>query len=221
MNTLYFFGDSYTEGHALQKTEYIWPKLIQKSLKGYKYKNVGYGGASPVVILKQVLKELQNIKAGDIVFLLETVPDRVEIVSKKTKNVFPVTNGHIVNAIEQQSDEHFETFDTIKSAFNYIYDHRFNDMVKFANFYREMYTDLGMYFKKNNIRFILLEFNLTFDNIKDSSRFETVKAATKGKVQDGHFSILGNWQFAKYVLKSYFKKEEYQIPEQPKIKLLI
>jgi len=40
-NSIHFFGDSFTEGHALHRREYVWPILVCKALKNYKCKNHG------------------------------------------------------------------------------------------------------------------------------------------------------------------------------------
>ena len=52
--TLHFFGDSFTQGHALRKSSSIWPRLVAKGLD-LKYKNYAQGGASPFFIVKNLV----------------------------------------------------------------------------------------------------------------------------------------------------------------------
>lgn len=218
-NTIHFFGDSFTEGHALHRTKYVWPILVCEALEDYECKNYGEGSASPLTILKNVINQLTNIKPGDIVILLETIPDRIEIYSVNAKKIISLTNAELVQAVDNKEHRSFDNYNDITSAFNFIYDHRYKRLKEFAKYYSDMYISIGKYLNSIGVRFILLPFQLTFGNIKDSSRFETVTKRTKGKYKDDHFSIKGHWQFANFVLKSNFKK--YKKLKEPEEKLLI
>jgi len=219
-STLHFFGDSFTEGHALARTNYIWPKLIQKAMfEQFNYRNYGQGGASPLIILKLIIEHLITIKPGDIVFLLETVPDRIEIYSPHLNEIISLTNAHLVEAVSNKKDSHFDRYNDIMSAFNFTYDHRYKRMDHFELYFRDIYQNIGEYITSIGARFILIPFQVTFNNIKTGERFETVSVRTKGKIVDGHFSIKGHWQFANYILKSNFNN--YTELKEPKEKLLI
>ena len=67
-NTFHFFGDSFTQGHALRKSLSIWPRLVAKGLD-FEYKNHAQGGASPFFIIHQLIKGLTNIKEGDKMYI--------------------------------------------------------------------------------------------------------------------------------------------------------
>ena len=219
-NIIHFFGDSFTEGHALARTDYIWPKLVHKAmLEKFIYRNYGQGGASPLIILKLIIEHLKVIKPGDIVFLLETVPDRVEVYSPHLKEIVSLTNGDLVDAVNNKTHDHFDSYNDIMSAFNFTYDHRYKRMNYFELFFREIYINIGEYISNKGARFILIPFQTTFNNIKTGERFETVTVRTKGKFIDGHFSMKGHWQFANYILKSNFNN--YIEPKEPAEKLLI
>lgn len=219
-NTIHFFGDSFTEGHALARTNYIWPKLVLKAMfEQFTYRNYGQGGASPIIILKSIIEHLKTIKPGDIVFLLETVPDRIEIYSPHLKKIVSLTNAHLVEAVNSKEDDHFSSYNDIMSAFNFTYDHRYKRMNHFELYYRDMYLNIGEHINSIGARFILIPFQTTFNNIKTGERFETVSVRTKGKFIDGHFSIKGHWQFANYILKSNFT--DYIELKEPEEKLLI
>ena len=212
---VYFFGDSYTEGLPLKNTPYIWPKLITEALKEYSYKNYAQGGASPQFIVNQVIKALPNIKSGDKVFLLETVPDRIEIYSQYKDKVVSVTNTAIVNALEQTStldNEYFSNEQEVKSAFNFMYDHRYKRLGNFGKYFSKIYSDFGTYFKSSGVEFIHLPYSLSFNNIPTGEMFETITKQTKGATVDGHFSVSGHWQFANYILGKYYKDFDYELP---------
>ena len=185
----------------------------------FTYRNYGQGGASPIIILKSIIEHLKTIKPGDIVFLLETVPDRIEIYSPHLKKIVSLTNAHLVEAVNSKEDDHFSSYNDIMSAFNFTYDHRYKRMNHFELYYRDMYLNIGEHINSIGARFILIPFQTTFNNIKTGERFETVSVRTKGKFIDGHFSIKGHWQFANYILKSNFK--EYKKLKEPEEKLLI
>jgi len=218
-NSIHFFGDSYTEGHALKKTPYIWPRLVCKALGDYNYNNYAEGAASPSFILNQLIVNLKSIKKNDIVIVVETIPDRTEVYSSKLNRVVSITNGAMVQALEDKEHEYFDNFNDIKSAFNFIYDHRYKRIRNFEQYYRNLYNAIGSYIENLGVKFILIPFHYTFDNIEYGDRFETVTKYTKGKVVDAHFSTKGHWQFANYVLESYFK--DYQELKEPTEKLLI
>lgn len=218
-NSIHFFGDSFTEGHALHRTKYVWPVLVCEALETYECKNHGEGSASPLTILKNIINQLVNIKPGDIVIVLETIPDRIEIFSAHTKKIISLTNAELVQAVENKEHKSFDNFNDISSAFNFIYDHRYKRLKEFANYYSDIYRSIGKYLHSIDVKFILLPFQLSFGNIKDGDKFETVTKRTKGKHKDDHFSTKGHWQFANFVLENNFKT--YKKIKEPEEKLLI
>ena len=213
--TLHFFGDSFTQGHALRKSSSIWPRLVAKGLD-LKYKNYAQGGASPFFIIHQLIRALTNIKEGDKVIVLETIPDRVELYSNKKRQIVSVTNGALVESLEGELDDnYFNSKPEVVSAFNFIYDHRYKKLGAFANYNTKVLEDFGKYFKGINVEFILISYLLPFDNVKYSDKFETNKGLSKGKNIDAHFTLKGHWQFAKYVSETYFDNKII-LPEIPK-----
>ena len=154
--TLHFFGDSFTQGHALRKSSSIWPRLVAKGLD-LKYKNYAQGGASPFFIIHQLIRALTNIKEGDKVIVLETIPDRVELYSNKKRQIVSVTNGALVESLEGELDDnYFNSKPEVVSAFNFIYDHRYKKLGAFANYNTKVLEDFGKYFKGINVEFILI-----------------------------------------------------------------
>ena len=212
----HFFGDSFTQGHALCNSPSIWPKLIAKGLD-LEYKNYAVGGASNLLIIRQLIKSLPDIKEGDKVFILETIPDRIEVYNEYRKKVVSVTNGKLANALQfgvPFDKQYFNNQDEIKSIFNFIYDHRSTKREPFSKFYSNIYSDFGIFFESIKVEYVHLPYTLSFDNIFDGKMFETTRVYTKGNTHDDHFSIKGHWQFAKYVSKNYFNNN-IPLPKEP------
>ena len=213
--TVHFFGDSFTEGHALSKSPGIWPKLVAKGLD-LNYKNYAEGAASPLFIIHQIIRELTNINSGDTVIVLETIPDRVELYSNKLDSIVSVTNGALADALEGDLDyNYFNTKAEVKTAFEFIYDHRYKKLGAFAKYYTKILKDFEKYFESINVNFILISYLLSFDNIKYGDNFETNKSLSKGKNKDSHFTLKGHWQFAKYISDTYFESK-LNLPKIPK-----
>lgn len=213
--TVHFFGDSFTHGHALSKSPSIWPKLISKGLD-HKYKNYAQGASTPLFIIHQLIKGLTSVKKGDTVIVLETIPDRVELHSNKLDLVVPITNGTLTEALEGNIDyNYFNSESEVKTAFEFIYDHRYKKLGTFSKYYSGIYKDFGNYFKSIGVEYILISYMLPFGNIEHGGKFETNRVLSKGKSNDAHFTLKGHWQFAKYVSDEYFNGE-VKLPEIPK-----
>ena len=220
-STIHFFGDSFTEGYSLKKTDYIWPKLISKGL-GYKYKNYALGGASCLFIIHQLIKGLSEVKSGDIAIVLETIPDRTEVYSDRLKRIVPVTNGHLFDDLKiltldptKDSTDYFKSKEELVSATNFIYDHRSEKMEHFAKYYTGIFKDFKKYYESIGVKFILLNYLLAFDQGKYGDIFETTKGLSKGRSRDSHFTPRGHWQFAEYISNTYFDGKVI-LPEKPK-----
>jgi len=212
--TVHFFGDSFTEGHALKKSTSIWPRLIAKGLDS-KYKNYAQGGASPLFIIHQLVKGLSKIKQGDIVIVLETIPDRVEVYSNKLNQIVATTNAALTDSL--QGDLNFNYFNNeseVKSAFNFIYDHRYKKLGAFSKYYTEILNDFKKYLESKGVEFILISYLLSFE-AKCTDKFETNVSLSKGKNTDAHFTLKGHWQFAKYISDTYFESK-VNLPKEPK-----
>ena len=213
--TIHFFGDSFTEGHTLRKSPGIWPKLVAKGLD-LNYKNYAEGGASPLFIIHQIIRELTNINSGDTVVVLETIPDRVELYSNKLDSIVSVTNGVLTDALEGGLDyNYFNSESEVKTAFEFIYDHRYKKLGAFAKYYTGIFEDFEKYFKSIDVKFILIPYLVSFGNIEYADKFETNRGLSKGKNTDAHFTLKGHWQFAKYVSDIYYNNT-IKLPEIPK-----
>jgi hypothetical protein len=226
MKTLHFFGDSFTQGHALRKSPGIWPRLLAKGL-GYKYKNHAQGGASPLFIIHQLIKGLIQIEEGDQVIVLETIPDRVEVYNNKRRTVITTTNEAVVKAVELVSlskeeeidDEYFNGGDEVLSCFNFVYDHRYKKLGPFGKYFTSIYNDFVKYFNSIGVKVILIPYTLPFNNTVSGDKFETHKRFTKGKNTDTHFTLKGHLQFAKYISETYFD-DKVNLPKRQKNQII-
>jgi len=204
--TIHFFGDSFTFGHTLNHTNHIWPKIIHKSLKGYEYKNYAIPGASPLFIIKQIIDNISNIKKNDIVFLLETIPNRIEVYSKKDNKIVPVTNSEIVEIYENKRFDKLYSLNEIKSVIDFMMYVRDDNLNEFSKFYNSINKNFLNYIDTICEKTIQIPWNITFDNIKDR-RFETFEMILKNEKNNGHLTIKGNYQLSEYINKKYFNNE--------------
>lgn len=194
INSLFFFGDSFTEGHTLKDSDKIWPKLIHSCFPEYGYTNVGKGGASQLFVINQIISNLHKIKQGDIVFVLETDPVRTEIYSEKLDKVIPTTARMITN---------IDKYDFLPNAkkeslVNYTYEHRHQYANKFTNFYSNIISDFGIYFSGIGVTFNQIPYEE-----ERWARYESYKDSSNGVINDYHWNEKGNYEFAQYIVKEY------------------
>jgi hypothetical protein len=218
-NTIHFFGDSFTEGYTLRATEHIWTKIIHEALPEYNYINYAWGGASPTFIIKQFIDSLTKVKKGDKAILLETIPNRIEIYSPQEKIVIPATNGHIIEAFNNKKSPYFKSFKHIKTALDFILDHREENIEDFEKFYRDINNTFLTYLDSIGVETILIPWQVSFGNMTQG-KFQTLKELSKDKHIDEHFTVLGHWQFANYVNKTYFNSK-LKLRKKPKENMLI
>mgnify|MGYP003154716228 FL=1 len=192
--SLHFFGDSFTEGHFLKKTNQVWPKLIHTAFPNFNYSNLGSGGASNIFILKQVITNLSQINKGDIVTIFETSPIRTEIYSSQYKKSLK----------DKKYLDIFDTKEKALSLFNFTYDHRYDYYEEFGEFYTELFLDIGKYIEAKGASFFLYT-NKKFEKQKD--KYENYTTLSNGKVVDEHWTPKGNYDFAKYFLSKYIHKK--------------
>jgi|TARA_R100000081_G_C4784227_1_gene153473 hypothetical protein len=193
-NSLYFFGDSFTEGHKLKDTDRIWPKLIHSLYPEYDYINTGKGGASQLFILKEIISNLSKIKQGDKVFVLETDPIRTEVYSEKLDKVVPTTARMIANLDKYD----FLPKEKKQSLVNYTYEHRHQYADKFIKFYSNIFLDFEVYFKSIEVNFYYIPYEE-----ERWSLFESYKDSSKGVINDYHWNEKGNLDFAKHIQKQF------------------
>ena len=193
-NSLYFFGDSFTEGHKLKDTDKIWPRLIHTLFPEHNYINTGKGGASQLFIIKEIISNLPNIKKGDKVFVLETDPVRTEVYSEKLDKVVPTTARMIANIGKYD----FLPKEKKHSLVDYTYEHRHQYADKFIAFYSSIFLDLKVYFENIDVSF----FHIPYEE-KRWTLFESYKSKSSGVVDDYHWNENGNLQFALWVQKQF------------------
>ena len=194
INSLYFFGDSFTEGHKLKDTDKIWPKLIHLCFPEYGYINVGKGGASQLFIINQIITNLYRIKKDDIVFVLETDPIRTEVYSDKLDKVVPTTARMIAN-IEKYD---FLPNEKKQSLVNYTYEHRYQSADKFAKFYSDIFLGFKHYFDSIGVTFNYLPYQE-----ERWSKYESYKDSSNGVIDDYHWNEKGNYEFAEHIQKEF------------------
>jgi len=199
MNTLWTFGDSYTEGHGcLIEDEYyknywksgdkIWPLWLSELLN-VNLKNCGFGGYSNDMILDSIVDNWKDIKKGDIVFIGFTFPCRFDI---------PIDNKlrTIVNNFKDAplKKEEIETIINFQYYFsnNILYKKR---QYKRLNWVKELLISKGC-------KLVIL-----WDIQIDIQDLETITEATNHNIIDGHLSYNSHKKLAEQFYKKYIKKD--------------
>tara|TARA_B100001778_G_C18600050_1_gene636809 strand:- start:2243 stop:2866 length:624 start_codon:yes stop_codon:yes gene_type:complete len=193
-NSIYFFGDSFTEGHKLKGTDKIWPKLIHSCFPEYDYINEGKGGVSQLFVINQIITNLYRIKKDDIVFVLETDPIRTEVYSNKLDKVIPTT-ARMISNIEKYD---FLPKEKKESLVNYTYEHRYEYADKFIKFYSDIFLDFKQYFDSIGVIFNHIPYQE-----ERWSKFESYKDVSKGVINDYHWNEKGNYDFAQHIIKQF------------------
>jgi hypothetical protein len=203
MNTLWTFGDSFTFGHGCRpdgplseyyhnyKTELddTWPNLLGEML-GIEVKNFGKCGGSNDFIIDSVIDNWGNIKEGDYVIIEISYHSRFDV---PLKNKLSLSTNYwdfedLVN-FEGEEKEQMEAIVNFQYHFadNELYKNRH---LKRFNFLHKLLKE------KRTTTFIWDVMNFT-----KSNRFEKIMEATKGEIEDYHFSFNGNRDFADMIYK--------------------
>jgi hypothetical protein len=226
-NKAWFFGDSFTKGDGChhpyeyyekypELREKTWPNLISEKLN-LEYVNKGISGNSNSYILKQVIDNLNNFKPGDYIFLSDTLPVRLVYPNKKTKKIeslitdiilWPEYNkkhgeGHI-NEFLNGRDERIVVIDFIYQS---IMDN--SKELVWSNYYNEQFDSIQRFLLSMGLEVYTWSYKL-WNNSSTTTyyqKYESITKATKGNVEDSHWSWKGHKDFYMDFIKRIEKKE--------------
>ena len=206
MDKLWVFGDSFTEGHGCTpEWEYykkfykegdgLWSQHLANELN-LKLVNLGKNGASNDQIIDLIIINYNKISTNDTVIIQKSFPSRFDVPSMSAEgdewvSIFPIINSDLYS--KTLSKEQYET------VINFCYH----------------FADNSKYKKRQNLRFSFLINCLIKDGIKvylwdilkENGKYETIHIATKGEINDFHFSFDGHNRF----YKSFLKKTKNEI----------
>jgi hypothetical protein len=202
MNTLWTFGDSFTEGYGCsindayhinyyQNDDKIWPVWLSESLNA-DLKNYGMGGYSNDMILDSIIDNWRYIKKDDYVFIGSTYSHRFDIpmgnVLKSVVHSFPEKKDNGL------TNEEFET------AVNFQY--HFSDNILYKNRQVKRFEWIKSLLQKKCKLVVIWDVQYDIQNL------ETITGATNRKIVDGHLSykghkLLGEIFYKKYMVKNF------------------
>jgi hypothetical protein len=226
MNKLWAFGDSMTFGHGCNvectsetKVDYlpfkkdgddIWSNHLSKLLN-YDVVNLGKNGASNDYIFDCIIDNYNCIQPNDVVVINMTLHGRIEVPFKS--GTYSILSGYEKNKtfmddiepqIHHTKEQTNEDDEKIESLINFQY--------HFSNhqFYKDRHTKRFNFIKDRlitecKVRYVYLWSLEEDDGVYLS--FETIKAATKGLVDDTHFSFNGHFNFAHFLHALIEKKK--------------
>jgi hypothetical protein len=202
MNTLWTFGDSYTENFRYD----IWWCKDYLNWKGYipkvygeiiseklnlKLKNYGQGGTNNYQIFQTICNNINNIKKNDIVIISWSELDRFRIVNKENNWELIYNNkSHILEKLKKC--EHISN-----TTIEEILINRYTNKKKYLEEIKSWEIIIKKSLAKNN-----LIFWSPFDDDEYGEMmqmFETIKKETNNKINDKHFSETGQLHLS-YIL---------------------
>ena len=215
MNTIWFFGDSFTYGDGcLPGFEYydkypnedtrIWTTRIAEEYN-FIEKNLSERGCSTPMIINSLINNLSKIKPHDMVILSDSLPSRTLGVNSKRRKIELVTT------------DIFETHHGLDNFFEYeieresFLNHIINNILPYENiwktFYEKQIEALQTELLNRKVEFYFWSHSI-WALRKDS--FISIREHTNGKIDDGHFSWEGHSQMTK-IISEAIKNKKYII----------
>lgn len=192
----WFFGDSFTRGNGcLPKDPYYalapnedrlrWTTALSNSF-GMNEINTAVGGESNIGILNSLLSNLVNIKDGDKVIVGDTRPIRIHSFDEREQRVNVINDPH---------------FDYTRGNSKYILDYIYYEILPkedlYLTFYQNMIQNILRELSRRNVSTYFWKHKNLWYPI---SKFETITEATKGRVQNRHWSWKGHKDMYTYML---------------------
>ena len=199
METLWTFGDSYTESFTGLDCTYInwkgdipkvYPEIISEKL-GMKLINFGKGGNNNYQIFQTFCENANNINKNDIIIISWSQLHRYRLINKENEweSIYN-SKPHILEKLKKC--EHIS-----KTTIEEIIINRYNNKKKYLEEIKSWEIVIKKSLPKNN-----LIFWSPFDDDEYGEMiqmFETIKQETNNKIDDPHFSEAGQLHLS-YIL---------------------
>lgn len=201
MNTLWTFGDSFTEGtgcgiddeyhkNYFKKGDKTWPVWLSELLNT-NLKNCGKGGYSNDMILDSIIDNWKYIKQKDIVFIGFTYSHRFDIpIDGKLKS--------IVHNFSEKNNNNL-TNEQFTTLVNFQY--HFSDNILYKNRQVKRFEWIKSLLQKKGCKLVVI-----WDVQADLKNLETITGASNRKIIDGHLSYAGHKILAEIFYKKYIVK---------------
>lgn len=198
----WFFGDSFTvNSQDKPENEYTrflgnsfdtWSTIVSKELDCEEI-NFGKGGNSNQRIIFECYHNIPRMTSGDFCFIGSTTPIRIEGYDKFTGKIGVYNNESY--RLDSWDGCFNLPIDTHQHSILIDYVHEFisKPLQAWEDYWNDKFIDLTL---------ILMKLKITpfYWSYKTWSSHEYIATHTKGKVDDGHWSINGHRTFAKHVL---------------------
>lgn len=184
----------------------IWPYLVSKELK-IECVNKGEGGSSNSRILHKIIRNLKNFNKGDFVFIGFTHPTRILVPTNlnypKMSTLILESNTPGKSAMGKSDVKLIGSHPNLNPEQQYVLiDYLYHIIHEFSDNIQEYdYTtvvELVNYLEHVGIKPFLWDYS-------HWSYYENIDTYTKGRVQDGHWSINGHREFSRTVIKALAK----------------
>jgi hypothetical protein len=216
MGKLFTFGDSFTFNKMYKECEYSqkyrkndelhWPDIIANKLN-LTLCNFGYGSLSNDRILDNIIEKIDLIEPGDVV-----------IIGKSFFSRFDIPNSMLGNTILDVSNELMKQFTTIgPNARELLYQLNFTKSeVEHIEFFLCLINNETT-IKRQNLRFEFTKkylvnkgiHNVVFWEVENNwTKYENIKTATNGEIDDLHWSFKGHAHFADFILDEIKKPKK-------------
>jgi hypothetical protein len=177
----------------------IWPKLISAEY-GLIYNNLAESGAGNDRIIHKVINSLHKIKPGDYVFLGTSEPCRILLPSGLDDPSLMSTLIFINKLNENKIGEggiSFHNYDQKQKniIIDFLYEIVHQNPEAYNNYYKKVYLDLQKFFQSIGVTCVIWEWPSWFN-------YETIKVWSDKKINDGHWSPNGHYQFYLYMKKN-------------------
>ena len=207
---LWVFGDSFSSYNG------IFPGPIHSN-PYYKYKtgkndnawfvhlkrkldlsliNKAEGGYSNDHIFAIVIENINKIKRGDVVIMSTSFNNRVYIPNKHNKLVdYPIVLQMAPGDLEPVAANLIERYCTMFCEYDFKQRSAFSKQ-----------TEERFKFLKNIMdNYIGVKSSVVWSVYGNWDKFESITTATNKKIEDGHWSYKGHYDFFKYIRKEYEK----------------
>jgi hypothetical protein len=204
MNTIWFFGESYTKGSGcLEGDKYydsskkIFPSIICDTLN-YKLVNKGIDGGCNEWILSSILKESINFKSNDIVVACNTISWGFIQYHVKRNKILSVNDPYTLstNIDFFNSEEEMKVYSDYRNI-------RKKYEFKLDKFYHDQFDSISKFLSTNSVHMITWSFYEWFNN---PDKYESITSATNGKIKDMHFSYKSHQNMANHILGLMYDK---------------
>ena len=200
MKNLFVFGCSFTHGngclpHDIYNIEYkesredmIWPDIL-KTHYNLTLRNISCGGESNDKILDRIIGAFDTINEGDMVIIQMTYHHRFDIPNKENnvlKTIAP-SSSHILSP--EFSDEEISHLNYVASIYE-------------SELYKKRNTKRFEFVKNSLIQIKKVKTCVLWNLYPDYyGKYETIRDATRDKINDLHWSYKGHRDFANNMIK--------------------